>query len=134
MWTFSSCSERGLLPSCGTCFSLQRLLLLQSTGSGVHGLQYLRLPGSRAQAQQLWGTGLVALQHGGSPQIKDQSCVSCIGRWVLTTEPAGKLLDGALRNKYIQTPSIQSRYSRYFSSERSNSLISIFISVNEICI
>ena len=51
-----------------------------------------------------------------------------------TTEPPGKLLDGALRNKYIQTPSIQSRYSRYFSSETSNSLISIFISVNEICI
>ena len=51
-----------------------------------------------------------------------------------TTEPPGKLLDGALRNKYLQTPSIQSRYSRYFSSEKSNSLISIFISVNEMCI
>ena len=34
---FSSCSESGLLSWC-TGFSLQRLLLLQSMGSGAHGL------------------------------------------------------------------------------------------------
>ena len=35
-------------------------------------------------------TGLVALQHVGSSQIRDQSCVSCIGSGFFTTEPAGK--------------------------------------------
>ena len=33
----------------------------------------LRLPGSRAQVQQLWHIGLVALQHVGSSQISDRT-------------------------------------------------------------
>ena len=45
-------------------------------------LQQLQLPGSRAQTQQLWCTGLVA-PHVGSSQTRDQTCVSCIGRWTL---------------------------------------------------
>ena len=48
---FSSCSERG--------FPLQWLLLLWSTGL-------------RAEAQELRDSGLVALQHVGSSQIRDQ--------------------------------------------------------------
>ena len=36
--------------------------------------------------------GLVALQHVGSSQIRDRMHVSCIGRQILTTEPAGKAL------------------------------------------
>ena len=54
-------------------FSLQWLLLLQSTGSRHTGFsscgtraQQLWFQGSRAQAQQLWHTGLVALRHVGS--------------------------------------------------------------------
>ena len=30
-----------------------------------------------------WHTGLVALWHVGSSQIRDQTHVSCIGRWIL---------------------------------------------------
>ena len=40
---------------------------------------------SRAQAQKLWCTGLVGPWHVGSSQIRDQTCVSCIGR-----KPPGK--------------------------------------------
>ena len=57
--------------------------MLWSTGSTAHGLQELWLQGSRAQSQKLWRTGLIALQHVGSSQIRDQTHVSCIGRWVL---------------------------------------------------
>ena len=42
--------------------------------------QQLRFLGSRAQAQQLWHTGLVALWHVWSSQTGDQTHVSCIGR------------------------------------------------------
>ena len=47
----------------------------------ARGLQWLWLLGSRAQAQQLWHTGLVALGHVGSSRTRDRTCVSCIGRW-----------------------------------------------------
>ena len=49
-------------------FSLQWLLLLQSTGSRVRGLSSM---------------GLVAPQHVGSSRTRDGSCVPCIGRQVL---------------------------------------------------
>ena len=39
--------------------------------------------GSRAQAQKLWCTGLVGPWHVGSSQIRDRTCVSCIGRRIL---------------------------------------------------
>lgn len=55
---------------CCTGFSLQWLLLLQ-------------LRSSRTEAQQSWCTGLVAPQHIGSSQIRDQTHVSCSGRWIL---------------------------------------------------
>ena len=54
-----------------TGFSLQWLLLLPSTGSKAHRLQYL------------WRTGLVALQHVGSSWTRDRTCDSCIDRWIL---------------------------------------------------
>ena len=59
-------------------FSLQWLLLLQSTGS--------RLKGSSScgtQAQQLWRMGLVAPRHVGYSRTRDQTCVPCIGRQIL---------------------------------------------------
>ena len=39
--------------------------------------------GSRAQAQQLWHRGLVAPWHVGSSWTRAQTCVPCIGRWIL---------------------------------------------------
>ena len=78
-WAFSSCGERGRGYSLLWCagFSLRWLLLLQSTGSRCAGFsscgmwaQQLWLVGSRAQAQQLWCTGLVALLHVGSSQTR----------------------------------------------------------------
>ena len=66
-----------------TGFSLLWLLLLQSTASRVHGHQQLWPVGSGAQAQQLWFTGLVAPWHVGSSQIRDQTHVSCIDRWII---------------------------------------------------
>ena len=50
----SSCGEQGLLSRCGMWASLLLWLL-----------------GSRAQAQQLWHTGLIALWRVGSSQTKD---------------------------------------------------------------
>ena len=37
----------------------------------------------REQAQQLWLTGLAAPCHVRSSRIRDQTCVSCIGRQIL---------------------------------------------------
>ena len=74
---FSNCIEWGLL-------------LLWSTGSRLMGFsscgmqaQQLWLTGSRAQAQQLWHMGLVALWHVGSSWTRVGTCVPCIGRQIL---------------------------------------------------
>ena len=68
-------------------FSLRWPLLLQSTGSGALRLQYLWhvgsvvwLPASRAQAQYLRRTSLVAPWHLRSSQIRDRIRVPWIGR------------------------------------------------------
>ena len=52
--------------------------------------QQLHLPGSRAQAQYLGRTGLVAFRHEGSYRIRDWIHVSYIGRRIFsfTTEPS----------------------------------------------
>ena len=65
-----------------TGFSLWRLLLW-STSSRTHRLQKLWFPSSRAQAEQLWHTGLFAPWHVGSFWTKDRTRVSCIGRRIL---------------------------------------------------
>ena len=59
-------------------FSLRWFLLLRSTGSRCAGFSSCGM-----QAQQLWRTGLVALWHVGSSWTRAQTCVSCIGRWIL---------------------------------------------------
>lgn len=68
---------------CCMSFSSQWLLLLWSTGSRAQGLQQLQLPGSRAQAQYLWCTGLVAPWHVGSSWMTDQTRVPCTGGQIL---------------------------------------------------
>ena len=73
-----------------TGFSLLWLLLLRSTGSRHAGFsscgtwaQQLWLVGSRAQAQQLWRTGLVAPWHVRSSRARARTRVPCIGRRIL---------------------------------------------------
>ena len=82
---FSGGSERGLLCS---CFSLWWLLLLW-------------LQASRAQAEYLRCTGLVAMKHVASSPIRDGTRVSCIGRWILyhwaTREAPNPVLDSNVR-------------------------------------
>ena len=63
--------------------SLQWLLLWQGAGPRAWGLQQLQFLGSRAQAQRLWHTGLVAPRYVESFWARDRTCVSCIGRWIL---------------------------------------------------
>ena len=65
-----------------TCFSLQWLPLLQSTGSRRTGFSSCGSD-SRAQAQQLWCTGLVAPRHVGSSRTRARTHVPCIDRWIL---------------------------------------------------
>ena len=67
---FSGCGERGLL-----FVAVRRLLIVVASlvaehGLQAHGLQQLWHTGSRAQAQQLWLAGLVALRHVGSSQAR----------------------------------------------------------------
>ena len=64
-------------------FSIQWLFFQRITGSRALRLQQLRRRGSRAQAQQSRCMGLAALWHVGSSQIRDQTHIPCIGRWVL---------------------------------------------------
>ena len=69
----------------GYSLVVHRLLVRAASFVAEHGalgcgLQGMQLPGSRAQAQQLRFTGLVAPWHAGSSQIRDGTLVSCIGR------------------------------------------------------
>ena len=73
---FSGCGERGPLESRAVGFSRRRLLLLQSWGFRMLGLQYLRC------------LRLYALQYIGSSWIRDRTCVCCIGRRILHPWPA----------------------------------------------
>ena len=77
-WAFSSCSEQGLL-SKSQCLgsSLWWPLMLLSRGSGIVG--------------SVVSTGSLVVVHWltcseatkGSFQTRGQTCVSCIGRWIL---------------------------------------------------
>ena len=71
MWVFSSCREQGLLfialQGCVTAV----VSLIVEHGLRARGLQELQLVGCRAQAQQVWHTGLAALWRGGSSRTRD---------------------------------------------------------------
>ena len=80
---FSSCGERGLL-----FVVVHRVFPAVASPVAEHGLQarglkQLWLTGSRAQAQQLWSTGLVAPLHVGSSRTRARTRVPCIGRQIL---------------------------------------------------
>ena len=58
--------------------------LRQSLGTWASAVAACGLLGSGAQAQQLWHMSFVAPQHVWSSWIRNWTCVSCIGRWILS--------------------------------------------------
>ena len=80
---FPTCGMQGLLSGWGVQASHRGGSSLRSTVSRVCRLQELQFPGPRAQAQQLWRTGLVALLLVRSSWTRDPTCVSCVGRQIL---------------------------------------------------
>ena len=84
-WAFSSRGERRLLfiVVCGLLIAVASLVA--EHGLQVSGLQQVWLADSRAQAQQLWHTGLVALQQliCSLSRTRARTCVPCIGRQIL---------------------------------------------------
>ena len=76
---FSSCSEWRPLSSCGARAS-RGGVGFSSCGRWAQQLQFL---GSRAQAQLLCCQGLIVPWYMEHSQVRDWTCVSCIGRWTL---------------------------------------------------
>ena len=119
-------------------FSLWWLLLLRSMGSRHEGFsscgtraQQLWLVGSRAQAQQLWRTGLVAPWHVGSSWIRDQTHVPCIGRWILNHCATREVLQMHFKYKDVDISKVKERKITFYTNiiHKKNSM-SILISVN----
>ena len=73
-----------VVASRGYSLDVVRRLLTVASHCGARA-SVVAAMGSRAQAQKLWCTGLVGPWHVGSSQIRDRTCVSCIGK-----EPPGK--------------------------------------------
>ena len=69
---FSTCGEQGGLLS--TC---------SAQPSHCDGFSCCAAQALGHRLQQLWHTGLVAPQHVGSSQTRDQTCVPCTGRQIL---------------------------------------------------
>ena len=76
----------------GSSFLCEGFLQLRRVGATLHrgarashyrGLSCCGAQAPDAQAQQLWLTGLVALQHVGSSQTGARTRVPCIGRQIL---------------------------------------------------
>ena len=69
--------------SCGRQASHSAASLVAEHRLWAQGLQELQLAGSRAQAQGLWRTGLVAPWHVDSSLTGNQTRAACIGRQIL---------------------------------------------------
>ena len=82
---FSSCSLRAAHCSGLSCCGAQALWSSGFSSCDAWA-QKLQLLDSRTQAQQLC-TGLVTPWHVGTSQPRDQSHVSCIGRWIFSFLP-----------------------------------------------
>ena len=79
---FSSCSERGLLSSCGAGVSpCSGFSCCGAHAPGCLGFSSV-VPGLWRQAQQLWCMGFVS-HHMESSQTRDPTRVPCTGRWIL---------------------------------------------------
>ena len=88
---FSSCGGGAVL-HCSAGFShcgAQALRLKGFSSCPTWALQ-LGFPDSRAQAQQLWCTGLVLLSHVGSSWTGIKSMSPALAGRFFTTEPPGK--------------------------------------------
>ena len=98
-WAFSRCGEWGYSSLQCMGFSLRWLLLWRLS--------------SRAQAQQLWPTGLVATLREGSSQTRDQTGVPCVGKGILShwTTALSSASDLTLNMVYLPTPNGKSRIS-----------------------
>ena len=72
----------GLLIAVASLVVEHQLLGLQASVVAAFELR-VAAPGPRAQAQWLSCTGLAVLWHVASSWIKDQTCGSCIGGWIL---------------------------------------------------
>ena len=67
-----------------------RLWGMQASVAAALWAQQLQLPGSRAEAQNLWHSGLAALRHVGSSQFRMEPVSSALLDGFFTTEPPGK--------------------------------------------
>ena len=95
----------GLLLVTGLGLLIAVILLSQSTGCGPCGFQWSGLPGSGAQAQEMWQMGIVAPWRVGS-RIRCQILLSCIGRrilyhWAERKPPSSKFLQLFFYNIFI---------------------------------
>ena len=75
--------------------------LLRCVGLSLRWLLLLWNTGSRAQDQQLWGTGLDAPRHVGSSQMRAQTHVPCIGRWTPNHCATREAPYGILKSDYF---------------------------------
>ena len=86
---FSGCAGSSLLHGLSLAVQMGAALAavpgLLVAGHGIGGMQasVAVAAGLGAQAQQLWRPGLAAPRHVGSSWIRDPTCVSCTGTWVL---------------------------------------------------
>ena len=64
--------------------------LLRCEASSWQQPLWLQSMGSRVKAQRLWSTGLAAVRHVESPQIRGSTHVACIGRQSLIHWVSGK--------------------------------------------
>ena len=67
----------------GLCCCMQAFFSCGACTSHYGDFSNLWLTDYRGRAQQLWCKGLVALQHVESSLGRDQTCVHCIGKWIL---------------------------------------------------
>ena len=82
----------------------------------VHGLlvavaSLLVEHGPEGVGSESWHTGLVVPRHMGSSQTRDQTCVPCIGRRILTTGRPGKSPKETVYK--LEPPSIVTHVAKY---------------------
>ena len=106
-WAFSSCGEQGLLFIAVRGLLIAVASLVAEHWFQVHGVQQLWLVGSRAQAQQLWHTGLVLHGTWDLPRPGLEPVCPELAGGFLTTAPPGK----SQMRKFEHTFSIKIKHS-----------------------
>ena len=92
LWVFAAVHQLSLVAVSGAhslvgvCFSIEWLLLLHSIDYKACRLQYL------------WHPILIALQHVEFSLTRDQTCVLCIGRWILNQWTIREILSWIFNN------------------------------------